>query len=122
MEKQIRREAAIIARMLEAELNKQKPFSKRVRVKAVVTASTIEFVYSYPEYGNYLDLGTERYRVSEANRKSFNKNPGTGIGGIKPRFWMSINTSTKTRINMILKSAFTRLINEELKKAFKLKK
>ena len=121
MEKELRKEVNMIARILEAELNKQKPFSKRVRVKGILKASVIEFVYSYPEYGNYLDLGTKRYRVEEANRQPFKRNPGKGIGGIKPRFWMSIPSQTKQRISMLLQQAITRAINAELRNAFKKK-
>jgi hypothetical protein len=119
MEKEITKQANSIARLLEAELNKQKPFSKTVRVRAIVKSNAIDFVYSYPVYGKFLDLGTERYRVDEAQRGAFSRSPGKGIGGIKPRFWMTINESTKVRIAMMLETFMVNLINNELKKAFK---
>ena len=119
MDKEITKQANSIARLLEAELNKQKPFRKTVRVRAMVKPNAIDFVYSYPEYGKYLDLGTERYRVDEAQRGPFSRSPGKGIGGIKPRFWMTINESTKVRIAMMLETFMVNLINNELKRAFK---
>jgi hypothetical protein len=122
MEKELRKQLSMIARMLEMELNKQKPFKDRVRVTPKVSGDKIEFVYYFPSFGRYLDLGTEQYRVSEMDRGPFNRSPGKGKGGIKPRFWMSINDTTKTRITMLLKTIVTRIINEELIKAFKAKK
>lgn len=119
MEQALTRQAYAIARIIQAILNTQKPFSKNVKVRPFVSGTQILFYYEEPDYGTYLDLGTGRYHKPASRRGKWNPSPGEGTDGIKPRFWKSLPEGIKQRIGRMMADAITKEINKELAKAFK---
>jgi hypothetical protein len=119
METEFQKEIIMIARSLEMELNKQKGFRNRVSVRPVMKGNVVDFIYTFPDFGTFLDLGTGPYKTSEVDRGTFNRKPGPGTDGIKPRFWMSINDNTKLRIQMLLQKVYVNVVNKSIIKAMK---
>lgn len=69
----------------------------------------------YQRYGRYVDLGTGPYRAKK--RGKFNRRPPKGKGGIIPRFFTTINTSTIKRVKAIMRKAYADYIRFELRRA-----
>jgi hypothetical protein len=111
------------SRIIMAELKQQAPVAKdgknkgdlkrSVKVVPYYRSTTdLGFEITADEYGTYLDMGTGTYRAKE--RGKYEKNPGKGKGGIRPRFWLSLSDGTKIRVSKIL----TEAAKQYLKRAF----
>lgn len=117
---------ARISRKLETILQGQAPSKTgNLRSQIVVTYDESGFVINVgnAQYGIYLHEGTERERSGKADSDftkgyfqmsdlSWNPNPGTGVGGIKPRYWMNFNDSVYEMINDEISIAYAEAMNE----------
>ena len=117
---------ATLARKLEIILQGQAPSAKIGR--AIVVDYDEEGMYiRYSGYGTYLYRGT----MDERSPKSINtgmeitgdlldaladyavdENPGRGIGGIRPRYFLNLNDITREMIAEELSVAYAEAINE----------
>lgn len=70
-----------------------------IKVSGRVTPSGITFSSTYLGYGVFLDTGTGPYATKK--REAWNKKPGKGKGGIKPRFWTTLTETTRKSIRQI---------------------
>jgi hypothetical protein len=118
------------ARLIEANLKRQAPVGKgtkkkpggalkrSIKVKANYTGESVQFRYSYLYYGVYVDKGTRPYGVYGKGSKPgpWNPNPGKGEGGIKPRFWTSLENSTKIRVKRIISRVIGQYIRTQFSK------
>jgi hypothetical protein len=96
--------ANMAARVLQNLLKRQAPkktgaLKNSVKVTAKVTANGISFIEGFNRYGIYLDKGTGPYKVKQMG--NWNPKPGKGKGGIKPRFWTALDTTTRTQISKL---------------------
>ena len=71
----------------------------------------------YAKYGIFVDRGTGPYRTSK--RGKFNQKPGKGKGGIIPRFFTTVNSSTIQRVKKILSDAMDKYVAFELRRMAK---
>ena len=111
------------ARLIEANLKRQAPvdtgaLKRSIKVKANYTGESVQFRYSYNTYGVFVDKGTRPYGVYGKGRKPgpWNPNPGKGEGGIKPRFWTSLENSTKIRVKRIISKVINQYIRTQFSK------
>ena len=111
------------ARLIEANLKRQAPvdtgaLKRSIKVKANYTGESIQFRYDYLYYGVYVDKGTGPYGVYGKGNKpgQWNPRPGKGKGGIKPRFWTSLQDSTKIRIKKIIAKVIGEYIRTQFRK------
>jgi hypothetical protein len=93
-----------IARRLESFLQGRAPVGETGTLKTGTTVSVTDAgirIETY-NYGMFLHLGTgiesSNLTYEQALTKSYNPNPGVGVGGIKPRFWMSFGQTLWTQI------------------------
>jgi hypothetical protein len=86
-----------------------------VQVKAVLSEDGVKFTPTFLRYGTYLNEGTGRYKVKETKGRPFNPNPGKGTMGIKPRFWLNIQTTTMQAVNKILYKEIAKQIRQEFR-------
>lgn len=111
------------SRIILSELKQQAPVAKDGKNKGDLkrsikivpyyrTTTDMGFEITGDEYGTYLDMGTGTHRAKE--RGKYEKNPGKGKGGIKPRFWLTVSDGTKLRVAAILSEA----AKQYLKRAF----
>lgn len=112
------------SRIILAELKQQAPVSKSgknkgelkrsIVVKPVfVSTSNLGFEITGDQYGSYLDMGTGTYAAKK--RGPFDKNPGPGKGGIKPRFWLTPSQGTKNRAATVIRLALIQYLKRTLK-------
>jgi len=80
-------------------------------------SGNIVFKSTYKDYGVYLDYGTGPFNTYP-QRGAYRRNPGSGVGqgGIKPRFWTSLDESTRLRVRDIMKKATEQIIRTQLKR------
>lgn len=117
------------ARLIEANLRRQVPVGKgtkkkkggalkrSIKVKANYTGKSVQFRYSYNSYGVFVDKGTGPYAVRGKGRSGqWNPNPGKGTDGIKPRFWTSLESSTKIRVKKIISKVIGQYIKTQFNK------
>jgi len=102
--------ALLAARLIQDELVSQSPVKtgalrESIRVTPVFTEDKIIFRSSYEDYGVYVDLGTGPYYTEPTNRRTWNPRPEKGTGGIIPRFWTSLNQTTRLDVMDILARA-----------------
>lgn len=85
-------------------------------------SGNIIFKSSYKDYGVFLDYGTGPFDTYP-RRGPFSGDPGSGVGegGIRPRYWTSLDSSVKLRVRQIVKTATEQMIRIELKRV-KIKK
>lgn len=81
------------ARLMAANLRRQAPVDtgalrRSIKVQGRMTGDRINFSITYLAYGKFTDMGTGRYHTR--TRRSWNPRPGRGRGGIKPRFWLTL--------------------------------
>jgi len=92
----IRRAASTAARLTTTKLKSQAPVKtgalrNSVRTQVIPRGDAFTLQISYLPYGKFLDLGTGPYRTRPTNRRAWNPKPGKGKGGIKPRFWTTLD-------------------------------
>ena len=113
----------LASRMVSLQLRRQAPV-RSGRLKNSVRVSTDRnrdgfiFTTTYEGYGIFTDLGTGKYGVSEAQRGDWNPTPGKGKGGIKPRFWLSLDTIFMNSISDIYEEALLKSVEEEINDKF----
>lgn len=111
------------ARLIQELLRSQAPVKTgtlrdSVRVRGEEGKSgNIVFRSTYKDYGVYLDYGTGPFNTYP-QRSAYRRNPGSGVGqgGIKPRFWTSLDESTRLRVRDIMKKATEQIIKTQLKR------
>jgi len=93
------------ARIMQNELRRQAPvdtgaLKKSIRVRGIYNGSSVRFNTEYLYYGKFVDQGTGPYATKA--RKAWNPAPGKGKGGIKPRFWTTLEGTFRQRINKMI--------------------
>ena len=115
---------AKISRKLESILRSQAPFATgdlANSVRVVYDETGFEIVIGV-KYGIYLHRGTMDESADSSSDfsavyqnlidKAFTPNPGTGVGGIKPRYWMNFSDSVYEMINDELATAYAEQMDE----------
>lgn len=109
---------AKISRKLEAILKSQAPYATgRLSNSVQVNYDEDGFVISVgAKYGIYLHSGTGEEAASRDSdfsevyqtliERAYDPNPGTGVGGIKPRYWMNFSDTVYEMINDELATAY----------------
>ena len=112
----------VAARLIQANLVRQVPvdtgaLKRSIKVKGTYTGKSIQFRYDYLAYGKFVDKGTGPYGVSGKGRTgTWNPNPGKGTGGIRPRFWTSLESSIKIRVKSIISKVIGQYIKTQFNK------
>jgi len=110
------------ARLIAANLRRQAPVAtgalkRSIRVSGSYTGDSIQFRYSYLYYGKFVDKGTGPYGVrGKGKTGQWNPNPGKGIGGIRPRFWTSLEDSVKKQVKKQVAKAIGQYIRTQFRK------
>jgi len=126
LEPEIKKAMAEAARLIQDLLQAQAPVAKRgggslrdsVRVLGGEgKGGNIVFRSKYKDYGVYLDYGTGPFDTYP-KRGPFRRNPGSGVGqgGIKSRYWTSLDDTTRLRVRDIMKRATEQIIKTQLKR------
>ena len=111
------------SRLVSAQVRGQAPVktgalkrSVKVRLDRTENNGTYAFTfnYNYLGYGIFTDLGTKPYAVDDASRGPWNPKPGKGEGGIRPRFWLSLDESIQDRIGNIFTDAIIKAQMEQI--------
>lgn len=107
------------SRLVSLQLRRQSPVKtgrlrKSIHIRANRTDEGVTFVATYLDYGTFTDTGTGPYGVQDSDRRSWDPIPGKGKGGIKPRFWLSLDDIFLDNINDMLAEAVERAIEEEI--------
>lgn len=124
IEPEIKKAMGDAARLIETLLKSQAPkktgsLAKSVRVTGEESKSgNIAFKSNYNRYGRFLDWGTLA-ESAYPNRGKWNPRPGKGKGGIKPRFWTTINAATRDRVKQIMAAAASKIIKTQFRRAIK---
>lgn len=124
IEPEIKKAMGDAARLIETLLKSQAPkktgaLAKSVQITPKETPKgNIVFQSNYNRYGRFLDWGTLA-ESAYPNRGKWNPRPGKGTGGIKPRFWTTINAATKQRIKQIMTAATAKVLKTQLRRATK---
>lgn len=131
----LREAYAIIARKLETILRIQAPsesIAKQIRVDSDADGMYISMT---PGYGTYLYRGTMEERSSGAINTGDvitqelldalapyapNENPGTGRGGIKPRYFLNFTDVTREMIADELSTAYAQAIEAMIVEQFEM--
>ncbi len=111
--------ARVIETLLKGQATKMKAsgLAKSIEVVSKDKGGKVSFTVDSIYYGKFLDMGTMKERARR--RGPFDPNPGVGVGGIKPRFWSTVNTATRLRIKKIMEKAVKTFIRRKLTKAAK---
>jgi hypothetical protein len=114
------------SRIINASLRDQAPVKTgalrdSIEVRAIQNGDTIQFVSSYLTYGIYVDLGTGPYAVDEVGTNPWNPKPEKGEGGIIPRFWTSLEESTRLNVIEIVLQEIEKQIVFDLTRTIKQK-
>lgn len=113
----------LASRLISAQLKRQAPvktgaLKRSTKVKTEREEVDGEYIFTYNfdylGYGIYTDLGTGQYAVDEDRRREWNPAPGKGKGGIKPRFWTTIEQSVSDRVGDLLTDASQRALIRDL--------
>jgi hypothetical protein len=117
------------SRLITANLKRQVPVGKgtkkkpggalkrSIKVKGTFTGESIQFRYSYLKYGVWVDKGTGIYGVyGKGKRGQWNPNPAEGKKGIRPRFWTTLEDSTRMRIKKIIAKVIGQYIRIQFRK------
>ena len=109
-----------IARKIESVLVNRAPIGKTGLLKTSVKVKVSDngILIETLDYGAFLSLGTGQEKsgltFEQAVTQAYNPNPGKGVGGIKPRFWLSFGQSiwqqTLDEIEMEEGKAFAQII------------
>lgn len=108
-----------VCKLIRLNLVKQVPvvsgkLRASIKVSGKVTADGITFSSTYLGYGVYLDKGTGPYKSKI--RGEWNPKPGKGKGGIKPRYWTTLEESTRKSIREIAVDAIKKWTKETITK------
>jgi hypothetical protein len=114
--------ANMAARVMQNLLKKQAPkktgaLRSSIKVTARVTDKNISFTTDYMKYGIYTNKGTGPYKVKQMG--TWNPNPGKGKGGIKPRFWTALDSTTRTNVASLISKGLAQQVRDEIKKTTK---
>jgi hypothetical protein len=110
------------ARLLADNLRKQVPvktgkLKRSIKVKANYTGKSVQFRYDYERYGIWVDKGTRPYGVyGKGKNGPWNPNPGKGTGGIRPRFWTSIETTVLVNVKRMMAKVIGQYIRIQFRK------
>lgn len=110
------------SRQITATLKRQVPvdtgaLKESISVKGNYTGESIQFRYGYLKYGVYVDKGTGPYAVrGKGKTGEWNPRPGKGRGGIRPRFWTSLDGGTKSRVKRIIARVTAQFIRTQFRK------
>ena len=115
---------AKISRKLESILRSQAPFQTGAlanSVRVIYDTDGFEIVVGV-KYGIYLHRGTMEESADRSSdfsevyqnliERAFDPNPGTGVGGIKPRYWMNFSDTVYEMINDELATAYAEQMDE----------
>ena len=102
------------ARVMQANLRRQAPvdtgdLKRSITVRGAYDGKTLKFISNYLTYGKFTDLGTGPYKANK--RGAWNPRPGLGRGGIRPRFWTTIDRA----IQVNLKKTIANIVKEHIK-------
>ena len=102
------------ARVMQANLRRQAPvdtgdLKRSITVRGAYDGRTLKFISNYLTYGKFTDLGTGPYKANK--RGAWNPRPGLGRGGIRPRFWTTIDRAIQTN----LKKTIANIVKEHIK-------
>lgn len=109
----------LASRLVSAQLRRQSPvktgrLKRSIHVRADRQEDVVIFTADYLGYGVYTDLGTGPYATSEEQRGPWNPTPGKGKGGIKPRFWNSIEEAIWESISDIYYKAYEQAVEKSI--------
>jgi hypothetical protein len=113
---------SMASREITALLKRQVPvdtgeLKRSISVKGNFTGESIQFRYGYLKYGVYVDKGTGPYAVRGKGKSGdWNPRPGKGRGGIRPRFWTSLNPATRNRIKRVIARVTAQFIRTQFRK------
>lgn len=101
-------------RLVRANLRRQAPvrtgaLRDSIMVSGAVKNNQLTINSDYLFYGKFLDQGTGPYATKK--RLTWRERPGKGQGGIRPRFWTTLEKSTRTEI----KNIFERVIAQQIR-------
>ncbi len=119
----IRRAATTAARLTTTKLKSQAPVKTgalrdSVRTRVAVKGDNFSLIITYKPYGLYTDLGTGPYKTSPKNRRGWNPKPGKGKGGIKPRFWTTLDKVWREdNFNKLFRTAFKKIVVNTFRKS-----
>ena len=109
------------ARIYQTRLRYQAPvdtgkLKNSIKVRAVANKDGFQLVSSYLDYGIFTDSGTKRYhRPSET--APWNRKPGKGKGGIKPRYWTNVqDDATVRRVSNIIAKEIAKQVQQQFRK------
>ena len=110
------------ARIMQGEFKRQAPkatgkLRASIKVRAKVTEKGVIFTTDYLPYGIYTDKGTGPYHTKRAGE--WNPKPGKGRGGIKPRHWTSLSSTTRTTLKSLIIKGLTQDAAREIRTTFK---
>jgi hypothetical protein len=102
------------ARVMQANLRRQAPIKtgnlkRSITVRGTYDGKTLKFISDYLYYGKFTDLGTGPYKANK--RGAWNPKPGLGRGGIRPRFWTTIDRAVQAS----LKNTIAKIVKEHIK-------
>lgn len=108
-----------IQKMIQDKLRLQAPvktgtLKASVSVRATEGPDGLEVRTGFLKYGIFLDSGTGPYRLP-SRTSPFNRNPGKGKGGIKPRYWTNLPQETTIRIAEIIEKSLQTQIDQQFK-------
>lgn len=118
MDEQLKLAMEKAAKLIQTRLQFQAPVKTgklrdSIKVKVEESKSAISIVVNYEDYGIFTDSGTKNY-FKPSDTSPWNKTPGKGVGGIKPRYWTNIDGAVKLDINKQIKAAVTKTVAENL--------
>lgn len=101
-------------RLVRANLNRQVPVKTgalrdSIMISGAVKNNQLTINSDYLYYGKFVDQGTGPYATKK--RLTWRPSPGKGKGGIRPRYWTTLERSTRTEI----KNIFERIIAEQIR-------
>ena len=107
-----------VAKVIQQRLRFQSPVKTgklrdSIVVRVVETKDKIDLVVDFKDYGVFTDSGTGNY-FKPSNTAKWNKAPGKGKGGIRPRYWTNLDESTRINVNQMIKTEVTKGIKQEL--------
>jgi len=108
----------ICCRLIANNLQRQAPrktgeLIRSIKVTGSYDGKSVKFNSDYVPYGVYTDLGTGPYKAKRSGG-NWNPAPGKGRGGIKPRFWTTLDESTRQRVNKIISKVVSDFIKFNL--------
>lgn len=123
-----------IAKRIEGMLKAQAPSTKIARgIRVVYTNDAFVFLFDEKvKYGLYLWKGTKDERAPGALPglndmdleksyeaifdRPYDPNPGKGVGGIKPRYWLNFTKTSLNDLQREIEASIEKAINDQIQK------